>query len=135
MTRSARLIPTATARGYEGIVAEDYRQLELRLTHDLVDGVRVLATEIGYRAPIFSQMLTSLGGVETTRRLLHQRDVQYGFELLYTRQRLGRSAEAWMLRREYAELFPDEEREIARRRLEAYGFDVDRYLRDPSYQT
>lgn len=83
----------------------------------------------------FSQMLTSLGGVETTRRLLHQQEVQYGFELLYTRKRLGRSAEAWMLRREYADLFSDAERELARRRLEAYGFDVDRYLRDPSYQT
>ena len=116
-------------------MADEYRQLELRFTHDLVDGVRILTREIGYRAPIFSQMLTSLGGVETTRRLLHQRDVQYGFELLYTRKRLGRSAEAWMLRREYADLFTDEEREIARQRLEAYGFDVDRYLRDPGYET
>jgi len=116
-------------------VVEDYRQLELRFTHDLVDGVRILAREIGYRAPIFSQMLTSLGGVETARRLLRQRDVQYGFELLHARDRLGRSAEAWMLRPEYAELFSDEEREIARRRLEAFGFDVDCYLRDPSYQT
>ena len=46
-------------------MTEDYRQLELRFTHELVDGVRVLASAIGYRAPIFSQMLTSLGGVET----------------------------------------------------------------------
>lgn len=116
-------------------MVDNYQQLELRFTHDLVDGVRILAREIGYRAPIFSQMLTSLGGVETTRRLLQGPDVQYGFELLYSRQRLGRSAEAWMLRTEYAELFSDEEREIARRRLEAYGFDVDRYLRDPTFQT
>jgi hypothetical protein len=102
--------------------------------HDLVDGVRVLAREIGYRAPLFSQMLTSLGGVETTRRLLRSSDVQYGFTLLHERNRLGRSAEAWMLRSEYADLFSDDERDLARRRLEAYGFDVDRYLRDPSYQ-
>jgi hypothetical protein len=110
-------------------VTDKYRQLELRFTHDLVDGVRVLAREIGYRAPIFSQMLTSLGGVETARRLLNQQDVQYGFEFALHPERLGRSAEAWTVRREYAGLFTDEEREIARRRLEAYGFDVDRYLR------
>ena len=113
---------------------EDYEDLERRFTHDLVDGVRVLAREIGYRAPLFSQMLTSLGGVETTKRLLRSSDVQYGFTLLYERKRLGRSAEAWMLRPEYAALFSDEERNLARRRLEAYGFDVDRYLRDQSYQ-
>ena len=117
------------------MTSDSYRELELRFTHDLVDGVRVLAREIGYRAPIFSQMLTSLGGVETTRRLLHRRDIQYGFELLYRRQPLRRTAEAWMLRHEYVELFSDEEREIARSRLEAHDFDVDRYLRDPTYQT
>ena len=116
-------------------MAVNYEELERRFTHDLVDGVRMLAREIGYRAPIFSQMLTSLGGVETTKRLLRSQNTQYGFELLYERSRLGRSAEAWMLRQEYAELFSDEERDIARRRLEAYGFDVGRYLQDPDYQT
>jgi hypothetical protein len=46
--------------------------------------------------------LGGAGRVAGTGRLLRSQDAQYGFALLYERSRLGRSAEAWMLRQEYA---------------------------------
>jgi hypothetical protein len=67
---SKRPIPGLDRPALQQVVSKEYDDLERRFTHDLVDGVRALAREIGYRAPLFSQMLTSLGGVQTAKRLL-----------------------------------------------------------------
>ncbi|WP_027345691.1 hypothetical protein [Hamadaea tsunoensis] len=104
--------------------------LTMRYHAELVEGVKALTKDIGYRAPLFTRMLGQYGGVETTRRLLRGAKTHEGFLILFVHQRLDRSVEAWMLRPEFTPLFDDEERRISRERLEAHGFDVDRYLRE-----
>ena len=72
---------------------------------------------IGYHASRFRQMLDRHGGVETVRRLLALRSVSPGFERLRDANRLYETFEFILLRPEFAPLFSDEERAVARRRL------------------
>ena len=69
-------------------------------------------------------MLLEYGGVETARRLLWKEDISDGFTTLWELERLGLSVEAYVLRPEYACLFAEEERSIARARLKEYGYRV-----------
>ena len=73
--------------------------------------------EIGYRASRFRQMLDRHGGVETVRRLLALRSVSPGFERLRDANRLHETFEFILLRPEFAPLFSDDERAVARQRL------------------
>jgi hypothetical protein len=49
-------------------------------------------------------------------------DVSDGFTTLWKLQRVDLSVEAYVLRPEYAPLFTEEERAIARARLKGYGY-------------
>jgi hypothetical protein len=62
-------------------------------------------------------MLLEYGGGETARRLLRKDDISDGFTTLWERKRLDLPVEAYLLRPEYAPLFTQEERAIARARL------------------
>ena len=105
-------------------------QLAQRFTTEMLDGCRILARDFGYRPAYFEKMLQELGGVETARRLLSGAHTAGGFTLLWEKGLLGRSSEAVMIRPEYAPLFSDAERRLARQRLVDHGFDVDAYLRE-----
>jgi hypothetical protein len=80
-------------------------------------------------------MLGELKGLETARQLLHGRDASDGFTTLWEKQRLHLSVEAYALLPWYAGLFEEHHLSTARRRLEAYSFDVNSFLdaarRDP----
>jgi len=52
---------------------------------------------------------------------LRKDEVSNGFTTLWDRKRLDLSVEAYVLRPEYAPLFTEEERGIARARLMEYG--------------
>ena len=78
--------------------------------------------QAGYTATRFHQMLTEHGGVETARRLLPQ--MSDGFAALYRRGRLDLTVEALVLKPKWRDLFSEEERELARGRLQACGEDV-----------
>jgi hypothetical protein len=69
-------------------------------------------------------MLLEYGGVETARRLLRKDDVSDGFTTLWELKRLDLSVDAFVLRSEYAPLFTEEERGIARARLRQYEYAV-----------
>jgi hypothetical protein len=108
----------------------DDRQLLINRFHaDMVEGIRTLGREIGYRAPRFAQMVGEHGGFEAARMLLRGPRTSDGFQTLYSHGRLGQSVEAWVLRPDYAALFTEDERANARQRLVDHQFDVDRYLR------
>ncbi len=78
--------------------------------------------DAGYPATRFFQMLGDHGGVETARRLLpHMSD---GFVQLWQRGRLDLTMESLILQPRWHDLFSDEEREIARRRLRECGADI-----------
>lgn len=114
----------------KGDKVDEIQRLRNRFTADMYEGVRTLSREHGYNATRFLEMVRSTDGVSAARTLLHSGpDTSYGFEILWEKRQLGRSVEAWTLRPEYEPLFTDDEREIARRRLELHDFDVDNYLR------
>jgi hypothetical protein len=81
------------------------------------------AKVLGYSATYFLQMVEQHGGVSAARRLLStEANVQYGFERLWELGRLDLTMEAPVLEDEFAGLFTERERAIAKGRLEAYGW-------------
>lgn len=78
--------------------------------------------ECRYTATYFIQMVTEHGGLEAAKMLLHTNTPSDGFTTLWEHHRLDLSVEYHVLLPQYAPLFTDEERAIARRRLEQYDF-------------
>ena len=82
----------------------------------------VAKNQAAYNATRFFQMLGEHGGVETARRLLpHMSD---GFTQLWQRNRLDLTVESLILEPQWHDLFSDDEREMARRRLHECGANV-----------
>ena len=75
--------------------------------------------KVRYNATRFLHMLTDHGGLETARRLLPQ--MSDGFAQLWQRNRLDLTVESLILQDRWHDLFSDDEREIARRRLHECG--------------
>ena len=88
----------------------------------MMDIYRKALKEAHYDARRFLQMLLEHHGIETARRLLYSSHVSEGYTALYERQRLDLTVEALIMRPEWNELFTDEDREIARKRLKEYGY-------------
>jgi len=84
--------------------------------------------ELGYNATRFKQMVAELGGVATARRLVRASTPSEGFSTLWEHRRLDLTVESHMLRPEFSELFTEEERDLALRRLEAFGWHRDPQL-------
>lgn len=80
--------------------------------------------EARYTATRFLQMLHEHRGLETARILLHSSNVSEGYTALWERKRLDLTVEALILQPEWNELFTNDEREIARQRLQDYGYDL-----------
>ena len=78
--------------------------------------------ETGYNATRFLQMVSEQGGLATARQLLHSSNVSDGFTALWERKRLDLAVESVVLRPEFADLFTDGELDLARDRLQDYGF-------------
>lgn len=96
--------------------------LQQQFDEAMLDIYRRARDEAGYHATRFFRMLNEQGGLGTARTLLHAANVSDGYTALWERQRLDLTVEAVILGTQWAPLFTDEEREVARRRLEAYGF-------------
>jgi hypothetical protein len=77
--------------------------------------------EARYTATRFLQMLHEHRGLETARILLHSSAVSEGYTALWERGRLDLTVESLILQPEWKNLFTDEEREIAKQRLQDYG--------------
>jgi hypothetical protein len=78
--------------------------------------------EAGYNATRYLQMLHDQGGLRTAQTLLHASQVSEGYTALWERGRLDLTVEALVLQPEWQEWFTDEERDIARQRLQDYGY-------------
>ena len=89
---------------------------------DMRRGLQTLKRELNYNASRFAQMLGSLGGVGTAKRLLREDRYSEGFTTLWEKGRLEMSVEFFVLLPWYAPLCNDAERERARRRLEDHQF-------------
>ncbi len=75
-----------------------------------------------YNATYLLQMVTDLGGVETAKRLLAGDNPAAGLTTLWECGRLDLSVEAKVLLPAFAGLFTEEERVVARARLQAFGY-------------
>jgi hypothetical protein len=100
----------------------DLAVLERGFHAAMVDVYRRARQEAGYQAGYFLQMVSEHGGLETARRLLHAPAPSEGFTALWERHRLDLTVEAIVLQPEFAPLFTDEDRDIARIRLREYGY-------------
>ncbi len=81
--------------------------------------------ETGYNATVYLRMLAEHGALGTARKLLASPGVSDGFVALWERGRVDLAVENVVLRPEFASLFTDDERELARDRLAEYGLHVD----------
>jgi hypothetical protein len=97
-------------------------ELEKRFHAAMLDVYQRAKTEAGYNASRFLSMVTEQGGYEAARTLLHASNVSDGYTALWERKRLDLTVEAIILRPEWQDLFSELERDIARRRLEEYGY-------------
>ncbi len=98
--------------------------LEKRFNEALLDVYRRAKAEAGYNATRFLGMVSEMGGYETARTLIHASTVSEGYTALWERGRLDLTVEAVILQPQWRDLFSQLERDIARRRLIEYGYDV-----------
>jgi hypothetical protein len=96
--------------------------LEDQFHQDMVGIYEVAKKELHYNAGYFIQMVAEHGGLKAAKKLLASNEPSSGFTVLWEHQRLDLSVEALVLRQDYSVLFTDEERQIARARLEEYGY-------------
>lgn len=101
------------------------QELERRFHSDMVAIHATAKRELHYNASRFLQMVSERGGLEAARQLLHVCTVSEGFTTLWERSRLDLSVEAHVLKPEYTELFTEDERLVARQRLDEYGFNFE----------
>lgn len=102
---------------------------EREFHRECIDGSDRLKREIGYNPTRFNQMVAEYGGPEAVRQLLKGRDASDGFTTLWEAHRLEMSVEAAALLPWYEELFTEEQRATAQRRLIEHNFDVEAFLR------
>jgi hypothetical protein len=103
--------------------------IEKRFNEAMLDVYRRAKSEANYNATRFLSMVTEQGGYETARTLIHATKVSDGYTALWDRGRLDLTVEAVILRPEWHDLFSENERAIARRRFEEYGYDFTSVLR------
>jgi hypothetical protein len=97
--------------------------LEERFDAAMMDIYRRAKSEAKYNATRYFQMLAEHRGLETARLLLHAVTVSEEYTALWERGRLDLTVEALIHDHpEYHSLFTNEERQIARRRLEEYKY-------------
>jgi hypothetical protein len=99
-------------------------ELEARFDNAMMDVYRRALAECDYKATRFLHMLHEHRGLGTARILLHASGVSEGYVALWERQRLDLTVEAVILAAEWRSLFTEQEREIARKRLADYGYQV-----------
>ena len=70
----------------------------------------------------FLKMLAEHGGEETARTLLHANTVSDGYTELWKRRRLDLTVEALIIKPQWKDLFTDEERGVALKRLVSFDY-------------
>jgi hypothetical protein len=96
--------------------------VEIRF-HQAMIGIYEMAKEdCNYNATRFLQMVSERGGLKTARTLLATSRPSDGFTALWECGRLDLAVEAYVLKPDFAELFTDEEKAVAKQRLEEYGY-------------
>lgn len=98
--------------------------LELDFHKEMLEIYRRAKEECGYDATRFLQMVANDGGLITARKLLATDGPSDGFTELWRNHRLDLAMENLVLKQKYRSLFTEQEIDIARERLQTYGFTV-----------
>lgn len=119
-----REVKVARMRDYtpQGAGKSEMTDLELRFNEAMLEIYVRAKRECNYNATRFFQMLSERGGLATAKTLLATAVPSEGFTALWECERLDLTVEAHVLRTEFAPLFSNEERAIAKRRLDEYGY-------------
>lgn len=102
--------------------AVERQRLAAQFHREMVLLHRRAAREAGYNATGFIRMISEHGGLETARRLIGAATTSDGFTHLWERGRLDLTAEALVLRPEFAPLFAPQEIERARQRIDDFEY-------------
>jgi hypothetical protein len=97
-------------------------KLEDQFHKAMIDVYQDALRDCTQRAAYFLQMVGRQGGVETAKKLLQSNDIEHGSTALWKCGRLDLMFEYLVLQPQYADLFTDEEKEMARNRLKEYGY-------------
>ena len=95
--------------------------LEEQFHHAMI-GVFENAVDHGYIPTRFKEMVDQHGGCKAAKRLLAEPVIQSGLMRLCELNCLGQSMEGLVLQTRFHELFTDEERAEARRRMVELGY-------------
>ncbi|MDR0598505.1 MAG: hypothetical protein LBG84_00270 [Treponema sp.] len=79
---------------------------------------------LGYNPKAFMSMTFKYGTVDAVKLLINSSKVTEGFEKLWELRRLDLSMENIIQEAEWKDLFSDDDREKAKKRLLEYGFEV-----------
>jgi hypothetical protein len=99
-------------------------ELESRFHEAMVDIYRRAKADAGYNATRFLQIVSDQGGYQAARTLIHASTVSDGYAALWERGHLELTVEALILKPEWHDLFSEVERNIARKRLTDYGYNL-----------
>lgn len=83
---------------------------------------RSALAECGYRATRFLQVVAAHGGVSAAKQLLHAPGYPEGLTKLWELGRLDLSMEALILKKPWDDLFTEEDRRVAHKRLRDLGY-------------
>ena len=98
--------------------------LEMNFHKDMIRICERAKKECGYVATRFLRMINEKGGLMAAKQLIAKEGGTDGFATLWEHGRLDLSVEALVLQERYHALFTDEERELCRKRLLEYGYQI-----------
>ena len=78
--------------------------------------------KIGYKPRIFMEMRIRDGTINAIKKLVHSTEIPSGFTTLWEKQRLDLSVENIIQENEWINLFTEEDRLLAKKRLADYGY-------------
>ena len=117
MTRDSGIRPqlhdTVSLRCFTTRMTDDEQEFTLACKRS-IDVCRTL----GYVPSVWIRMIEEHGAAETARRLIKSGDMQAGLLRLLSLSRVDLTVEHAVLDERWHDLFPDEERDLARWRLE-----------------
>ncbi len=99
-------------------------ELENRFHRAMIGIYEKAKEECNYNATRFLAMVSERGGLATARALLATPRPSDGFTALWECKRLDLTVEVLVLSPEFASLFEDNEKRVARDRLRQYGYNT-----------
>jgi hypothetical protein len=96
--------------------------LEQKFHRESISGCEELRKEHGYNPTYWVRMVHEHGAVQAAKLLLRASNAQEGLFRLWELKRLDMSIEAMVIDPQYGSLFSEEERKLARKRLDDLGF-------------